>query len=99
MKNSLFDEDMLRPYVRPQRAPYVSNALIIINIFIFIIMCIMSCGKACFSPDSQLLVDWGANWAPLTLNGQAWRLLTACFIHIGFLHVLMNMAVLWQVGI
>ncbi len=36
----------------------------------------------------------GADW----LNGQWWRLLTSCFIHIGALHILANMYALYCVG-
>ncbi|HTU18745.1 MAG TPA: rhomboid family intramembrane serine protease [Gemmataceae bacterium] len=32
------------------------------------------------------------------VDGQWWRLLTAGFVHIGFLHLLMNMAVLYSAG-
>ncbi len=37
---------------------------------------------------------YGVGW----LDGQWWRLLTSCFIHIGLLHILANMYVLYRVG-
>ena len=37
---------------------------------------------------------YGGGW----LNGEWWRLLTSCFIHIGVLHILANMYALYRVG-
>jgi rhomboid protease GluP len=44
-------------------------------------------------------VRWGANFGPLILNGQWWRLLTSVFVHIGIIHIALNMWCLWNLGI
>ena len=44
------------------------------------------------------MLDWGANFGPLTLAGQWWRLLTCMFLHFGLIHIGFNMYVLWQIG-
>jgi rhomboid protease GluP len=50
-------------------------------------------------PENQDLLNWGANFRPMTLEGQWWRLFTACFLHIGILHLLLNMYALLYVGL
>jgi len=50
-------------------------------------------------PENTDLLNWGANFRPSTLEGQWWRLLTACFLHIGILHLLLNMYALLYIGL
>lgn len=82
---------------RPIEGYYITPILLIINILIFVLMVI---GGANFiSPDSQSLLKWGANFRPMTLDGEWWRLLTSCFVHIGIFHLLMNMYALMYIGV
>ena len=48
--------------------------------------------------STHTLVQAGALYAPLVREGQVWRALTAMFIHLNPLHILMNMIALLQVG-
>ena len=81
----------------PTEGYFVSPILINLNVGVFIIM-ILS-GVHIMTPESQSLLDWGANFKPLTLEGQWWRLFTATFLHIGILHLLLNMYALLYIGL
>ena len=49
--------------------------------------------------QTSFLIDWGGNVPALTLSGESWRLFTSMFLHIGFLHLAINMLALWSLGI
>lgn len=80
----------------PTEGYFISPILIIINILIFILMLVS--GVNIFQPENDELLFWGANFRPSTLDGQWWRLFTSCFIHIGVLHLLLNMYALLYIG-
>ena len=71
----------------------VTPVLIVLNTLVFMLM-----GPGAFS-DAQTLIDWGANFAPRTTNGEWWRLVTSTFVHAGFLHFLATIAGLVPLGL
>lgn len=74
-------------------------AIIGMNFLVFFAMVATTGGEAFLHPTGKTLVDWGANYGPLTfMNGEYWRVLTNVFVHIGIVHICMNMYVLWDVG-
>jgi rhomboid protease GluP len=52
-----------------------------------------------FSPTGIDIINWGANFGPLTLSGDWWRLVTCVFVHIGIIHLAFNMYALYMVGV
>lgn len=44
------------------------------------------------------LIEYGANFRPLVLEGEWWRLLTCMFLHASLIHIGANMYSLWSLG-
>ncbi len=82
--------------LRAQGAPRVTQVLVAVNFVVFIAMAIAMRRVDGFG--LQELARWGANNGPLTVGGQWWRLLSAAFLHLSPLHLLINMWVFWNVG-
>src|SRR5215469_6404564 len=82
------------PPARP-RFP-ITTGLVAVNIAVFLVM--VFTGVSVADPTPRDIVRWGANYAPFTLGGQSWRLITAVFLHIGIIHILANMWALWNLG-
>jgi len=74
----------------------VTPVLVALNVLIYVAM--VATGVNFMSPTVADLIAWGANSGPQTLDGQSWRLLSCTFLHIGLIHIGMNMFVLWQIG-
>jgi rhomboid protease GluP len=71
--------------------------LIALNVLAFVIMVMQ--GVSAFSPTANSVLKWGADYGPLTLNGQWWRMVASTFLHFGLIHLLFNMFVLFNIGL
>lgn len=80
----------------PKEGFYITPILINLNLIVFIAMVMAGFGFVSFKGED--LLNWGANYGPVTTNGQWWRLLTNTFMHGGVMHILANMYGLMFVG-
>jgi membrane associated rhomboid family serine protease/Flp pilus assembly protein TadD len=79
----------------------VTAALVAINVLIYAGCAIDSLKTGRGSPmdfDPIMLLSWGADYGPLALGGQFWRIFTSMFVHGGLIHVGANMWCLWSIG-
>jgi membrane associated rhomboid family serine protease len=76
---------------------WVVPALIIINLLVFGVTAAQVNGDVSRVVVSPLFLDW-AMWPQGVALGQWWRLLTAGFLHLGLIHLLVNMVSLWIIG-
>ena len=84
-------------FLKLKEGYFITPIIIYLNIFIFMLMVFAGLGFLTFK-GSDLLI-WGANFRPLTTNGEWWRLLTNTFLHGGLMHLIANMYGLLFVGI
>jgi rhomboid protease GluP len=77
-----------------RRFAYATLVLIAINIIVFGLE--LGLGG---STNIETLYQMGALWTPAIVNeGQFWRLITANFLHFGWLHLLLNIYALYILG-
>ncbi|MHC9532515.1 rhomboid family intramembrane serine protease [Dellaglioa sp. BT-FLS60] len=77
-----------------KHTPFMTYFFISISAIVFIAMTI-----AGGSQDTNVLIEFGAKYNPLIMNGEWWRLFNPIFLHIGFEHIVLNMFTLYFIGI
>ncbi|MEC7119995.1 MAG: rhomboid family intramembrane serine protease [Pseudomonadota bacterium] len=82
--------------IAPLRHWWLTASLIGLNLLVFVIGIVL--GLDALSPKTIDLLNLGANFAPLTATGDTWRLLSSMFLHIGLVHLLINMWALFLFG-
>ena len=72
----------------------VTAVLILVNVLVFLAVEFTG-----FSRDAEHMLDWGAAYAPMIVEGgQYYRLFTCMFLHFGIEHLANNMLVLFVLG-
>lgn len=72
----------------------ITPIIIGICVFMFILMYVLGNG----SEDVNTLLYFGANSRYLVKSGEIWRLFTSMFLHIGVIHLMVNMYALYVIG-
>lgn len=74
----------------------LTAAIIGLNVVVFLAMTFS--GVSLANPGDPDLVKWGANTGFFTVIAQPWRMLTSNYVHIGLLHIALNMWCLFNLG-
>lgn len=73
--------------------PFFTYVFIVLQVAVFFLMELRG-----GSTNSLTLIEFGAKYNPLILQGEWWRFLTPIVVHIGLLHLLMNTLSLYFIG-
>lgn len=73
-----------------------TNIISLICILMYVIVGVY--GNNFFNFDANVLAKFGANNILLVKNGEMWRLLTCAFLHVGLIHLVVNMYSLRVIG-
>jgi rhomboid protease GluP len=74
-----------------------TSLLIAANILVFLSMVLAHVSPT--NPTSDQLIRWGADsGADVLIGNQWWRIITGAFVHIGIVHLALNMWALWVLG-
>ena len=102
MSDEMDEQPQSRVVQMPRRNPALTSPATIligvVNVAVFVAMVVKSSGGAIWEPSISTLLNWGANFGPMTAGGQPWRLLTSMFLHVGVIHIFANMYALYNVG-
>jgi rhomboid protease GluP len=75
--------------------PWATWVVIGANLLVFAAMLLS--GVSLTDPTASDVFRWGGDFRPAT-EVEPWRLVTACFVHVGLIHVFVNMYCLWVLG-
>ncbi len=84
-------------FFKPVEDFFITPIIIDLNILMYLLMVISGLGVISFQGID--LLHWGANYRPLVVKGEWWRLVSSIFLHGGLIHLLANMIGLIFVGI
>jgi rhomboid protease GluP len=79
-----------------RRFPPTTSFIVALNVLVYLAM--VASGVSPLEPTIRQLVVWGADWGPLSLGSQPWRILTSNYVHIGIIHIALNMYCFWNLG-
>jgi len=74
----------------------ITTTLIGMNVAVYAAMVLT--GVPPVEPLIPQLLKWGANYGPLSLGPDPWRILASTYVHAGIIHIALNMWCLWNLG-
>jgi rhomboid protease GluP len=74
----------------------ITTTLVGMNVAVYVAMVLT--GVPAVEPLVPQLLKWGANWGPLSLGAEPWRMLASTYVHAGIIHIGLNMWCLWNLG-
>lgn len=86
------------PLIKKLFACKITFLLILSNLAVYLVAGYLDTRAFESLSQGSFLIDWGANVPALTMSGEYWRLFTSMFLHVGFLHLAVNMLALWSLG-
>lgn len=105
------DDDMLDPLSASYRDPAVTErwylpkgnipvTFTLIGICVVLFALMVLSGANLFTPSTEVMLKWGADNRIYTIvKGEWWRIFTSIFEHFGVIHLFMNMASLYAMGL
>ncbi|MTW84063.1 rhomboid family intramembrane serine protease [Virgibacillus dakarensis] len=93
LTNSLYNKQKEAETVFSHGKPFLTYLLLLVNILMFFLLEINGGSTA-----TQNLIDYGAKYNPAIMDGEWWRIVSSMFLHIGLLHLFMNMLALYYLG-
>jgi rhomboid protease GluP len=76
--------------------PTITPALLVVLVAVYLLTTLVPAIR--FPDINNVFVEWGATQHYLIEQGEWWRLITATFLHAGFLHILLNGYALYVIG-
>ena len=77
---------------------FFTFAIVAICAIVYVFMGILCGFESLTKPSLITLLRFGADFGPLVADGEWQRIITSAFVHIGVVHILFNMIILWQIG-
>jgi len=74
----------------------ITTTLIGMSVAVYLAMVLT--GASPVTPSLPQLLKWGANYGPLSLGPDPWRILASTYVHAGIIHIALNMWCLWNLG-
>ncbi|SDK54808.1 rhomboid family protein [Sediminibacillus albus] len=93
LREQLYIRNKEEAAVFHQGKPLVTYILLALNILMFLLL-----EQKGGSLNTNTLIEFGAKYNPAILEGEWWRIISSMFLHIGFLHLAMNMLALYYLG-